>query len=137
LICAGAAYLSDEFAIVDSTGLVHPFPQPLLLRSAIGKVNCPPAELGAAVATEPLTVGTLLFTKYEPDAVFQPLRLTQGMAMLEFLKHVVAVRRYPARALQVARSVTSSCRALRSMRGDAHHAATALLREVSVMEIES
>jgi hypothetical protein len=129
----GATYLSDEFAILDSSALVYPFPQPLSLRTADGKVSCSLKELGSAVATEPLKVGMVLFTTYRPDAVFQPVPLSEGLAILEFLKHVVAVRRCPASALKAARSVMSGSPALYAERGEAHQVPAALLSQMTIL----
>src|SRR5215467_11335845 len=37
LIRAGAVYFSDEYAAFDDDGMVHPFAQPLMLRSGNGR----------------------------------------------------------------------------------------------------
>ena len=130
LICAGAEYLSDEFAVLDPDGLVHPFARPLSLRTNHGKVDCPVGELGVRTATEPLPVGMVAFTKYKPQGIFRPVRLTPGVAVLELLKHFVTVRTNPAKAMLVARAVTSDCLVVSSVRGDAVSSAPLLLNRL-------
>src|SRR5579872_52571 len=127
LICAGALYFSDEFAVLDSDGFVHPFALPLSVRTLNGKVACHANELGANTAVEPLPVGLLLFTKYKAGATFQPARLTEGRAVLELLKHIVAVRNCPRTAVRIAKSVISGCEVLHSIRGEARSITQALL----------
>jgi hypothetical protein len=59
LLRAGASYYSDEYAVLDPHGLVHPFARPLSLRSANGAAprRCGPEELGARAGQGPLPVG--------------------------------------------------------------------------------
>lgn len=127
LICAGAVYLSDEFAVLDLDGLVHPFARPLSLRTNLVKLECPLGELEVQTASEPLSVGMVAFTKYKPQGTFRPVPLTPGRALLELLKHVVTVRANPSRAMRIARAVTSNCLLFSSVRGEAHSSAAQLL----------
>jgi len=50
LVRAGATYLSDEFAVLDADGRVHPYPKPLSIRRHGGwaQTDVPAAALGAA-----------------------------------------------------------------------------------------
>ena len=59
LVRAGATYYSDEYAVFDDRGRVHPFPSPLSLRGEDGTppTRHAPESLGAAVGTAPLPVG--------------------------------------------------------------------------------
>jgi hypothetical protein len=130
LICAGAVYLSDEFAVLDPDGLVHPFARPLSLRTNLGKIDCPVGELGVRTATDRLPVGMVAFTKYKPQGTFRPVRLTPGVAVLELLKHFVAVRANPAKAMRIARAVTSDCLVVSFVRGEARSSAALLLNRL-------
>jgi hypothetical protein len=51
LLRAGASYLSDEYAVLDSAGRVHPFQKPLAIRadSSIEQVETPPRSVGREV----------------------------------------------------------------------------------------
>jgi hypothetical protein len=64
LLKAGALYLSDEFAVLDGRGRVHPFAKPLSIRGATGCDAHAQArraeELGGISATRPLPVGLVV-----------------------------------------------------------------------------
>src|SRR5579871_2866237 len=66
LVEAGAVYFSDEFAVFDEAGLVHPYPRRLALRPLlVGEsttisepaVDMPLEQLGGVAGVEPLPVG--------------------------------------------------------------------------------
>ena len=59
---AGATYYSDEFAVLDREGRVHPFARPLAIRDGSGTVTrqVPVAALGAESGTTPLVIGLVL-----------------------------------------------------------------------------
>lgn len=65
LVRAGAIYYSDEYAVLDERGRVHPFPRPLALRDD-KRVNrkIPFQELGGQIGAKPLPVRTIFVTKY-------------------------------------------------------------------------
>src|SRR5438132_4828235 len=66
LIRAGATYYSDEYAVLDERGRVHPYPRPLGMRSAesINPKRVLPEEIGAEVGSKPLRVGLVISTSY-------------------------------------------------------------------------
>jgi hypothetical protein len=130
LICNGAVYLSDEFAVLDEDGLVHPFARPLSLRTPLGRAACRPCDLGAQTATQAVPVGAVVFTRFRPQGTFRPACLPSGRVVLELLKHVVAVRAHPGKAMRIARLVTSTSLVLTSVRGEAHSASAAILDAV-------
>jgi hypothetical protein len=100
LIRAGAEYYSDEFAVVDAVGMIHPYPKPLSVRREDGDtVDAPAASLGATTATEPAPVGLIALTTYSPGASFAPQPLSAGTATLEMLRHTVPARTRPAQAM--------------------------------------
>jgi len=124
----GAVYLSDEFAVLDEDGLVHPFPRPLSLRIGDARVPCDPIDLGAQTATGPMPVYAVVFTRFEPEGEFHPSPITPGRAIMEVLNNVVAVRANPRKSLCTARSATSKSIVLESTRGEASQAAALLLQ---------
>src|SRR5438045_1939738 len=73
LVRAGAEYLSDEFAVFDDKGRVHPFPSPLSLRARNpdepAERRCAPESLGRT-ARRALPVGLVLVTRYRAGARF-------------------------------------------------------------------
>src|SRR5437667_10027272 len=59
LVRAGATYYSDEYAVFDAQGRVHPYPRPLALRDESGEQTrrCSPEALGGRSGSRPLPVG--------------------------------------------------------------------------------
>jgi hypothetical protein len=134
LVKAGAVYLSDEFAVLDGRGRVHPFAKPLSIRGASGCDRHARAaraeELGGASATGPLPVRLVVLTEHRPGAEWAPERLTAGQAVLELLAHTVPARLRPAASLaSLERAVTRGV-VLKGPRGEARDVAPALLRAV-------
>jgi len=133
LIRAGATYYSDEYAVLDARGRVHPFAKPLELREE-GKflqTKISAAELGGQTGTKPLPVGLVLLTQYKNGASWRPRQLSQGKAVLELLFNTVSARRNPERALTTLQFVTAKADVLKGVRGDAGKVAAALLARMA------
>ncbi len=135
LVRQGATYYSDEFALIDREGLIHPYAQPLQMRQPgspgvprnLVQRAIPVADLGGVAGTQPIPLGLIAFTRFHPKAVWRPKPLTQGQAILELLRDTVSVRRDPARALQILTRSVHQASALRSPRAEAPFCAQALL----------
>src|SRR5205814_290720 len=58
LVEAGAAYYSDEYAVLDERGRVHPFAKPISIRGAHGGRGrrLPVAALGGRAGTRPIKI---------------------------------------------------------------------------------
>ena len=85
LVRRGAPYFSDEYALIDADGRVHPYPRPLLLRDGSGYDHPRLAtELGGTVAHEPLQVSLIVGVRYAPDAspVLQAMSQADGVLLL-------------------------------------------------------
>ena len=121
LIKAGAVYFSDEYAVLDRDGLVHPFPKPLSLREhrTARQREVSAATIGATVGKEPLPVGLVVMCTYEEGACWQPQRLTRGAGVLELLLNTFAARSRPEEALAILEQVVSRAAVMKSKRGDA------------------
>ncbi len=127
---AGATYYSDEYAILDARGRVHPFARPLNRRKGDdGMERIAAAELGGRVGTAPLEAGMILATRYEPGARWRPRRLSPGRAMIELLAHTLPARLRPAQSLAALSRVTRSALAFKGVRGEAEDLARAVLTE--------
>jgi len=131
LIKAGATYYSDEYAVFDEQGRVHPYPKALSLRddSAAGRMELPIPGHGRAL--EPLPLGLLALTRYRPGARWRPRPLSPGRAGIELLGHTVAARRQPARALSVLSRALAGTIALKGARGEAADVVDAVIGAVS------
>ncbi len=130
LVRAGATYLSDEYAVFDADGRVHPYAKSLSLRDEEGRPHgtFPVEALGGQAATEPLSVGMIVSTRYEIGARWRPRPLSPGRAMLTLLENTVQVRTQPQAAMQTLQKAAIGAEAFGSKRGDADQVA-AWLRE--------
>jgi hypothetical protein len=129
LLAAGATYYSDEYAVIDSSGLVHPYARRLALRQAQGEpmLRRTAEELGSSAGQQPLPVGLVALTRYQSGARWCPKPVSVGAGLLELLHHTVPARREPERALVALERAVATARMLKGARGEADDAAHALL----------
>jgi hypothetical protein len=132
LVRAGAIYYSDEYAVFDSKGLVHPFAKPLEIREEGGytQARVTVGELGGKSGTKPLPVGMVLMTGYKRGATWRPRKLSPGKGVLEMLFNTVSARRSPEKAMSTLRLVTKKAEVLKGTRGDTANVVEALLRRM-------
>lgn len=132
LVRAGATYYSDEYAVFDSRGRVHPFSKALELRETgdYRQTKIEAAALGGHSGTKPLPVGLVLMTQFKDGARWRPRKLTAGKGVLELLFNTVSARRDPERALATLQRVTAQADVLKGVRGDATEVAPAVLERV-------
>ncbi len=133
LIGAGATYYSDEFAVLDRDGLVHPYPKPLSIRSVdAGRTRETAArELGARTGERPLPVSVIAVTSYRPGASWQPARRPGTAGALALLSNTVPARERPQQALHAASQAAAGAITLEAERGEAQPTAAALLAVLS------
>ena len=136
LVCefvrAGAQYYSDEYAVLDASGIVHPFARPLAIRIDGGRQKKYLAEtLGAVSGTEPISVGLVLLSSYRARAHWRPERLSRGQGLLELLGNAVPARRKPQAVMETLEAVVSSAPVFRAERGEAR---LAVLRTIDLLE---
>jgi hypothetical protein len=131
LVRAGASYFSDEFAVLDATGLVHPYPKPLSLREpgSLAQVDVPAGSLGA-VGSGPARVALIAAVPFVgAESELHPG--TAGDGALALLSHAIAARSRPAAVLEASRAAATGARYLHGARGEADSAAAALLDLIS------
>lgn len=131
LLRAGATYLSDEYAVLDGSGRVMSYPQPLAIREPFRRIRVPAADLGASVGVDPLPVCRVLLCSYRDGAEWAPTRLSAGRAVLALVPHTVSFRRQPEAALRVLRQVASNATVLEGVRGDAAELAAQILNDAT------
>jgi hypothetical protein len=130
LVKAGASYYSDEFAVLDERGRVHPYPIPLTIRPARDggpSTKYRAEELGGMAGIGPLPVGLVLITRYVGGARFRPRPLSAGRAVLELLAHALPARRRPGRVLDALTQAVAQASVLRGTRGEAEETARQIL----------
>lgn len=133
LVAAGATYCSDEYAVLDDRGYVHPYTRPMSFRMGAHRRvrRCAEADLGASLATGPLPVGLLVHTRFRPLANWAPHPLSSGAGALAMFANTLAARERPAFALSVLSSAMQGVVSLEGDRGEADATAAAILEFVS------
>jgi hypothetical protein len=121
LVRAGATLYSDEFAILDRRGRVHPYPLPVRMLEGEGPRSrpVPVEELGGRPGTKPLPVGMVLQTRYEPRAEGRLQRLSPGRAALVLMSNTMQGRRTPERVMETVGRATADAICLQGPRHDA------------------
>ncbi|HEX6280034.1 MAG TPA: hypothetical protein VFZ49_08455 [Pyrinomonadaceae bacterium] len=129
LIRAGAGYMSDEFAILDECGLVHPFDRDLAVRVApdLGPVNISPYEFGGRRVTNPIEAGLVVFTRFVNNGAWKPETLTAGQGILEAVPQVIPFSFNTEFALKVLNTTFNRAIIVRSDRGEAKDTAPKIL----------
>jgi hypothetical protein len=129
----GATYYSDEFAIVDDSGKVHPFTRPLGVRedSSFAQTKHSAEELGAKLGVKPLPLGAVVICKYKVGARWKPGPLSHGQGALELMANSIAVRNRPQHILGRIHKLARTAVFVKGTRGEAHEAAAAILNLMS------
>ena len=127
LVRQGCTYYSDEYAVMDDHGHVHPYARPLSMRDTSGHVRIlEPSALTSKIGGPPLPVGLIAVLEYRQGQPWSIERLSPSTAALSIIDNTVAARDDVARTLSFAARTTTGL-ALRGGRGEATEAATALL----------
>ena len=133
LIGAGATYYSDEFAVLDEQGLVHPYAKSLSIRERERAQSDHEVEsFGGIAGAEPLRIGAVVFTKYRAGAEWEPTRLSPARGALAMLEHTLPVLERSEESIRAIRRAIDGAVLLEGDRGEAGATARQLLDRVSV-----
>ena len=131
LVRNGAEYYSDEFAIIDSEGLVYPFARRIGRRTEDFKTyELTVEDLGGSYGVTPIPVGLVLITEYRQNAKWSPKILSPGQGVLEMIPFTLCLRHRPDFSLEVLNNIASSAIITSSLRGTAEKFAKTLLNFV-------
>jgi hypothetical protein len=132
LIRAGATYYSDEYAVFDERGRVHPYPRALGMRlpDSDQSKRVRAEDIGATVGSKPLRVGLVVSTNFKYGARWRPRQMTRGKGVLELMSNTVSARSQPALALTVLPAALASARILKGARGEASEIVDSILAGV-------
>jgi hypothetical protein len=122
LVKRGALYYSDEYAILDENGFVHPFPKTLSVRGIIDKYKqfeSTVESIGGTTGTLPLPVGLVLITQFESGARWNPQILTPGNGIMEIIAHTIPFKYNPQFSLQVLNKLVNHAIIAKSNRSEA------------------
>jgi len=133
LMRAGAEYYSDEFAVVDRQGWVHPYPKPLGVRAngTIKQERRTAEELGGRLGQKPIPVGAIIASSYSEGAVWQPEQLSAARAAMTLVELCASVQRRPGYTVQTVKKMVGSAVRLKGDRGEAEELAPRLLHQLN------
>lgn len=132
LVKAGARYLSDEFAVLDRRGRVHPWPKPIAMRTQPGvpQHDVDVSSIGTARRRGGVAPGLVVMTEWKEGAHWRPRWLGGGMAMLGMMENAVAGRLTPRRVTDALMAHAGDAQTVSSPRGEAAELAPRLLEMV-------
>lgn len=118
----GFTYFSDEYALLDKKGLVHPFPKKLSIRGIIDEYRQTDFEveqLGGTRACVPLPVKFILLTEYKKGTSARISETSIGEGLMQSIANSISVRQNPQLVLEVLKRVAAQSRILKGKRGEA------------------
>ncbi len=130
LVKSGAVYYSDEYAVLDEKGYVHPFPKMLSMRGIIDdytQLDIPVEEFGGVAGTKPVPVALVLITEYKRNAKWKPQELSSGQGIMEILPHTLPIRNKPEFTLNVLNNVAERAIITKTKRAEADKTARLLM----------
>lgn len=129
LVRAGATYYSDEYAVLDTQGMVRPYPRQLSLRNHHGTASArmDAADLGGRTGYGPAPVGLIAALRYDGAAGWSTEPLTRGQAVLRLIDNTVPARSRPRAVLTAIGQATEGAQIVAGTRGDATEAAERLV----------
>lgn len=136
LVRLGARYLSDEYAVLDRHGRVHPFPKPLTLWPAASgpREDVPVEALGGRRARGPVRLGLVAGTEYRAGSRWSAGRRSLADGLLALLEHAVPARVRPGFTMDVLCRTVAGAVVLTGVRGEAGEAAAAIMRCIDNLE---
>lgn len=129
LVRAGATYYSDEYAVFDSSGRVHPYLRPMAVRTSKDQKQEKQTveSFGGCSGDKPLPVGLVLVSEYSDGARWRPRSLTHGQGALALLSNTIAARRYPEKAFTTFERIAADAVFVKSKRGEARDIVESIL----------
>jgi hypothetical protein len=133
LMRAGALFYSDEYAVLDSSGRVHPFHRPLQIRDdeTARQSKYTVESLGGERGIKPLPVGLVILSQYRKGARWQPRKVSAGRGTLAMMEHAVSARHQPEAVLETLQQVVTRAPVLKGVRGEASEIVDRILKLLS------
>jgi hypothetical protein len=127
----GATYFSDEYALIDPQGRVHPYPRPLLVRNGSPEqFPVLPRECNAAAGDSPAPVGLILLLQYLPGCNWSLTSVSQSEALLMLLRNTPHVLAETPDLVEIFQRVVAGAPCYTGRRDEASHAVDKILRLV-------
>jgi hypothetical protein len=138
LVRAGAEYYSDEYAVLDSDGVVYPYARRLSIRQpgGAGVSKCTVETLGGHAGRDAIPVGLVVVTKFRTDGEWYPQRLSPGRGVQALFANTVPARRIPEAVLDTLHQVVVEAPVIATDRGEASNAVKPIL-DLAVHGVDS
>ncbi len=118
----GLGYYSDEYAVIDKDGMLHPFTKQLSMRGIINsyeQVDMDVEEFGGRKAEKPINIGLILVSTYKKGSKFMPKLLSSGEGIIESIANSVSIRQNPEFVLKVLGKVMNQAKVVKTNRTEA------------------
>lgn len=118
----GLEYYSDEYAVIDKNGFLHPYPKQLSMRGIIDEhqqLDIDVEEYGGVKGTKPIKIGLILVSKFKKGAKFKPQILSAGEGIIESISNSVSIRQNPEFVLKVLGKVVNQAKVVKTNRTEA------------------
>jgi hypothetical protein len=139
LVRRGATYYSDEFAVLDADGHVHPYARmPVLRGEPAGDGNRAARACLDSAGDAPLPVSLIVCMPHRNGAVWHPRVVTGARAVLPLIDNTVMARTQPERTLRISAMLARTVVTLEGVRPEAEVAAARILEYLdSVLDVRS
>ncbi len=134
----GLQYYSDEYAVIDEKGMLHPYPKQLSMRGIISdyeQVEIDVEEYGGIKGVEPVKIGYVLVSKFRKRSRFAPQLLSSGEGIIECIANSVSIRHNPEFVLKVLGNVMNDAKVIKTGRSEAVRFAPRILEFIDQIEL--
>src|SRR5690606_3220761 len=111
LVKLGAEYYSDDYAVFDAEGNLHPFARELSIkgngRVYMEKNGTPIETLGGKSGRDPIKVGLVVLTGYEKEQAWEHEKVTIGRGVMETIPHTIPFQQDATFSLNVLKNALS------------------------------
>ena len=135
LVRLGARYYSDEYAVIDKKGRLHPFAKDLSLRGRNGgfeQIDTVVESIGGKEGKLPVPVKLVVITEFKANAKWRSRQISSGSAVMELINNSVSIRTNPTFVMPTLTTVANNAVAIRTKRGDAEIAARKIIELVEL-----
>ncbi len=123
LVAEGATYYSDEYAVLDDTGAVHPYARRLSIRDDDGGSGWgnrrSVEDLGGIAGTAPARPAIIAITVYAPGERWEPQPRNAGIGALALLANAFLPNERPEKSMRAVTRAAGNAQVLEGKRGEA------------------
>ncbi|HMT08188.1 MAG TPA: hypothetical protein PKA82_09295 [Pyrinomonadaceae bacterium] len=134
----GATYYSDEYAIIDENGDVHPFVRPLSIRHKTDfslRHDTPAESLGGTLGRHAVPVDLVFLLQYVRNSRFRPAKLTAGEALMHLMPFAISLRSNPKFTLLLLNKVCDRANVFKSNRGQSEKVANKIIDLIDKIDL--